>query len=482
LSLKCLKRDNNSKKNLTLFMSKSSSKANKYSRRKRSFASAQPAQCLLPAEQPDLFGDPGNHPRIIPRPEHCVSRKDIDREALKVLYCLKDNGYIAYLVGGSVRDLLLGRRPKDFDIGTNARPEDLKKLFRHSRIIGRRFRLVHVYFRGEKIIEVSTFRCRSDHDDRESADEGGDTHIFGSPQEDAFRRDLTINGLFYNIADFSIIDYVGGMADLKQGIIRFIGNDPEHRCLKDPVRMMRAVRHAARTGFTIETNTWESLLRHSDRIRLCAISRVRDEWLKDLRSGYSRPWAELMLKSGLFASVFSGYVSALESKDNSLVRKLLFGLLGHLDRMVNDVIEVSEALMLALFAYPRLCVTPEWKALKVERLKWPTHEVRSMLCEILYPSDFRRSVRDMAAQILASQWNISICLATGKWPKRVWNKATFRESVMFYDLVQEVLGQPVIGPDPHLRPGPKPLKKSRRRKRRSPPTRHLISESEEIHV
>ena len=189
-------------------MSKPSSKANKYSGRKRfhkkgPFASAQPAQCL-PAEQPSLFGDPGNHPRIISRPEHCVSRKDIDREALKVLYGLKDNGYIAYLVGGSVRDLLLGRRPKDFDIGTNARPEDLKKLFRHSRIIGRRFRLVHVYFRGGKIIEVSTFRCRSDHDDREAMGEGiGDTHIFGSPQEDAFRRDLTINGLFYNIADFS---------------------------------------------------------------------------------------------------------------------------------------------------------------------------------------------------------------------------------------------------------------------------------------
>jgi poly(A) polymerase len=468
-------------------MSKPSSKANIFSRRKRFHKkrptlSEHPAQ-RFPAEQPDLFGVSGHHPRIILRLEHCISRKDIDREALKVLYCLKDNGYIAYLVGGSVRDLLLGRRPKDFDIGTNARPEELRKLFRHSRIIGRRFKLVHVYFRGGKIIEVSTFRCRSEHDDREASSEGIEyANIFGSPREDAFRRDLTINGLFYNIADFSIIDYVGGMADLKQGVIRVIGDDPEHRCLKDPVRMMRVVRHAARTGFTIETNTWESLLRHSDKIRLCAISRVRDEWLKDLRSGYSRPWAELMLKSGLFASVFSGYVSALESEDKGLARKLLFGLLGHLDRMVNGGIEVSEALMLALFAYPRLCVTPEWKALKVDRLKWPTHEVRSMLCEVLSPYDFRRSVRDMAAQILASQWNIPTCLSRGKWPKRVWNKATFRESIMFYDLVQEVLEQPVIGPDPHLRPGPKPLKKSRRRRRRSPPTRRLISESEEILV
>jgi poly(A) polymerase len=468
-------------------MSTSSSKANKYRRgkkfyKKRPLASVQTAQ-RLPAEQLDLFGNPGRHPRIVPRPEHCISRKDIDREALKVLYCLKDNGYMAYLVGGSVRDLLLGRRPKDFDIGTNAKPGELKKLFRHSRIIGRRFRLVHVYFRGGKIIEVSTFRCRSEHYDRETVSERiGDANIFGSPKEDAFRRDLTINGLFYNIADFSIIDYIGGMADLKQGIIRVIGDDPEHRYLKDPVRMMRAVRHAARTGFKIETNTWESLLRHSDKIRLCAMSRVREEWLKDLRSGYSRPWAELMLKSGLFGSVFSGYVSALESEDKGLVLKLLFGLLGHLDRMVNDGVEVSEAFMLALFAYPWLCVAPEWRALKVERLKWPTHEVRSLLGEVLSPYEFRRSARDITVQILSSQWNISTCLSGGKWPKRVWNKATFRESIMLYDLVQEVLGQPVIGPDPHLRPGPKPLKKSSRRKRRPQRIRRLTSESEEIHV
>ncbi|OPL13002.1 MAG: hypothetical protein AVO38_03375 [delta proteobacterium ML8_D] len=456
-------------------MSKSLSKAKKYSRRNRSFSAAPPAQ-FLSAKQLSLFGDSGNHPRIISRPEHCISRKDIDREALKVLYRLKDNGYIAYLVGGSVRDLLLGRRPKDFDVGTNARPEDLKRLFRHSRIIGRRFRLVHVYSPSGKIIEVSTFRCRSDHDNGEYASEGvSHIHGFGSPQEDAFRRDLTINGLFYNIADFSIIDYVGGMADLEQGIVRFIGNDPEHKCLKDPVRMMRAVRHAARTGFTIENNTWQSMLRHSDRIRLCAISRVRDEWLKDLHSGYSRPWAELMLRCGLFTSVFSGYASAFESKDDWLVRKLLFGLLGHLDHMVNDCIEISEAFMLALLAYPGLCVTPAWKALKVDRLKWPTQEVKSLLGMIFTPHDFRRCARDAAAQILASQWNISICLAKGNWPKRVWNKATFRESITFYDLVQEVLGQPIVGPDPHLRLGSKPLKKSGRRNRRPYITSRSIS-------
>jgi len=167
------------------------------------------SETSLSVEEPFLFEDLGFRPRIIPRAEHCISRKDIDREALKVLYRLKDSGYIAYLVGGGVRDLLLGRRPKDFDVGTNARPEEVRRLFHRSRIIGRRFRLVHVYFRGGKIIEVSTFRRQSTCDDSEAMRQGiENAHIFGLPQEDAFRRDLTINGLFYNIADFSIIDYV----------------------------------------------------------------------------------------------------------------------------------------------------------------------------------------------------------------------------------------------------------------------------------
>jgi len=407
----------------------------------------------LPAEQSFLFEDLGYQPMVIPRPNHCISRKNIDREALKVLYRLKDNGYTAYLVGGGVRDLLLDRRPKDFDVGTNARPEEVRKLFHHSRIIGRRFRLVHVYFRGAKIIEVSTFRRQSACNEQEALRQGiENTHIFGFPHEDAFRRDLTVNGLFYNIADFSIIDYVGGMIDLRRGIIRAIGNDPGRRFLRDPVRMMRAVRHAARTGFIIEPNTWEAILRHSDKIRLCAIPRVRDEWLKDIRSGYSRPWVELMLESGLFTSVFSGSAPIFKGSKGELVRKLLFGLLARLDRMIKDNIKVSDAFILALLLYPWFYTMPEWQKLKSKRLRWPTQKVRSMVNLALYPYDFKKSVKDTTAQILSSQWPILICLSRGNWPKRVWNKSTFQEAIMLYDLVQEVLGLPVIGPNPHLLP------------------------------
>ncbi len=220
-------------------------------------------------KQGELFGELSKGPLIIPRSAHPISRKNLPREVLKVLYRLKDAGYLAYLVGGSVRDMLLGLKPKDFDVGTDARPEEIRKLFRWSRIIGRRFRLVHVYFRGGKFIEVVTFRGP------EVAEEDG-LEVFGTPAEDAFRRDLTINALFYNIADYSIIDYVGGMEDLKKGIIRAIG-PPDVRFRRDPVRMMRAIRHAARTGFRIEENTWEAICRHREKLMLCSPMRIRDE-------------------------------------------------------------------------------------------------------------------------------------------------------------------------------------------------------------
>jgi len=227
-------------------------------------------------------------PRIIPRPEHTLSRKDVSLETLKVLYRLHHSGYKAFLVGGSVRDLLLGKRPKDFDLATDARPGEIRKLFRNSRIIGRRFRLVQVFFRGGKIIEVSTFRCRSEFDD--SPEETlARNNTFGTPAEDAQRRDLTINGLFYNIADFSVVDYVGGLEDLKNGYIRVIG-DPKVRFVRDPVRMIRVLRHAARLGFTIDPVAWEEIVAKKNLIRVCPPARLRDELLKDLHSGAARPF------------------------------------------------------------------------------------------------------------------------------------------------------------------------------------------------
>src|SRR5881628_2603558 len=210
-------------------------------------------------------------PRIVPRAEHPISRRDIDPDALKVLYRLRQFDYIAYLVGGSVRDLILGRHPKDFDIGTSAHPYQVKKLFRNCWIIGRRFRLAHVRF-GQKVIEVATFR-RQVEPGEEVVQDGvpaPDPHspqgahlihhdnTFGTPEEDAFRRDFTINALFYDIGTFSVIDYVDGLADLRNGVVRSIG-DPDVRLREDPVRMIRARALASRLEFTIEPGLLEAI-------------------------------------------------------------------------------------------------------------------------------------------------------------------------------------------------------------------------------
>ena len=241
-------------------------------------------------------------PKIIPRPEHPISRADIDVEVLKVLYRLHHNGYRAYLVGGSVRDLWLGKKPKDFDIATDAHPQDIRRLFRNSRIIGRRFRLVQVFFKGGKVVEVSTFRSRSEFEGE--GDILAPNNTFGTPAEDAQRRDLTVNGLFYDISNFSLLDYVGGMDDLENKIIRVIG-PPEVRFRRDPVRMLRVLRHAARTGFTIDAAAWAGILSHRHLIRMCNPSRLREELLKDFKSGYCEKFIGLMLESGLLAATFA---------------------------------------------------------------------------------------------------------------------------------------------------------------------------------
>ncbi len=248
-------------------------------------------------------------PVIVPRDQHAISRKQIDPDALKVLYRLHQSGYVAYLVGGSVRDLLLGRRPKDFDIGTSAHPYQVKRLFKNCWIIGRRFRLAHVRF-GTKAIEVATFRRQLTAQELEAADEpapgvplgrvpdssaDGDQHpdrllhrdnTFGTPEEDAFRRDFTINALFYDIGTFSIIDYTGGLQDLRDGVVRSIG-DPVERFQEDPVRMLRAVAMAARLGFSIDEPIDAAIAAHRSDIARSAPARLMEELYKLLRSGSS---------------------------------------------------------------------------------------------------------------------------------------------------------------------------------------------------
>ena len=238
-------------------------------------------------------------PTIVPRAEHTISRRDIDPDALKVLYRLHEHHYIAYLVGGSVRDLLLKRRPKDFDIGTSAHPHQVKKLFRNCWIIGRRFRLAHVKF-GPKVIEVATFR-RQVEPGEEVVQDGvpapdpttvqGEHLIhhdntFGTPEQDAFRRDFTINALFYDIATFSVIDYVNGLDDLHTGVVRSIG-DPGVRLREDPVRMLRAIALGARLDFAIEPTLLESIRTHRRELAKSSPARLLEEYYKILRSGAS---------------------------------------------------------------------------------------------------------------------------------------------------------------------------------------------------
>ena len=241
-------------------------------------------------------------PTIYTRDQHSLSRNFLDADALKIMYRLVRAGFKAYLVGGGVRDVLLGKVPKDFDIATDATPRQVKTLFRNSRIIGRRFKLVHIFFANQKYVEVATFRDGTPSGE-EAPEDDVDSHVnhdnfFGTAQTDALRRDLTINALFYDVSDYSIIDYVGGIKDLRDKIIRVIG-DPYERFVEDPVRMVRVVRHAARTGFEIEKKCLGVLNEHRELIKNASQVRVYEELKKDLISGYILDSLRLLNKTGL---------------------------------------------------------------------------------------------------------------------------------------------------------------------------------------
>ncbi len=246
-------------------------------------------------------------PVIVPREEHCISRADISESALKVLYRLHKEGYQAYLVGGGVRDLLLGRTPKDFDVATDATPEEVRRIFRNCRLIGRRFRLAHVHF-GREIIEVATFRApHSAGGAGEGVTEDGQIlrdNVYGTLEEDAFRRDFTVNALYYNIADFSVVDYTGGLADLQAGVLRFIG-DARTRILEDPVRMLRAARFAAKLGFSLAPGLRELILELGDRLDNVPPARLFDEVLKLFHTGHALHSYEVLQDLDLFGYLFA---------------------------------------------------------------------------------------------------------------------------------------------------------------------------------
>ncbi len=277
-------------------------------------------------------------PRIIARPEHNVSRANISKNALKVLYRLNKAGYQAFLVGGCVRDALLELNPKDFDVATDAHPDEVKALFGNCRLIGRRFRLAHVRF-GREIIEVATFRATSE-SPGDDADAVLDTegrilrdNVYGSIDSDVWRRDFTCNALYYDISDYSIWDYAGGVDDIRKKRIVFIG-DPVTRLREDPVRMLRAVRFAAKLGFTIDNAVSKAMHEHAGLISNVPPARLFDEFTKMFQGGHAQRTFELLWEYRLFDQLFpeTSEVLAEDEKFGEFVRLALLST----DRRVSE--------------------------------------------------------------------------------------------------------------------------------------------------
>jgi len=287
-------------------------------------------------------------PVVIPRSEHNISRANISEAALKVLYRLKKADYEAYLVGGGVRDLLLGREPKDFDVATEATPDEVRELFRNCRLVGRRFRLAHVRF-GNEIVEVATFRGHSEEGEGERVLEDGmllRDNVYGSLEDDAWRRDFTVNALYYNVKDFSVIDYTGGLTDLRQANLRLIG-DPEQRFREDPVRLLRAVRFAAKLGFRLDAAIEQCLFELGELLANVPPARLFDEMLKLFHGGYALQTYELLRHYGLFGHLFPQTEASLAQEEDGFPRTLLPHALANTDRRLSEDKPVTPAFLIA---------------------------------------------------------------------------------------------------------------------------------------
>ncbi|MDH3316265.1 MAG: polynucleotide adenylyltransferase PcnB [Gammaproteobacteria bacterium] len=295
-------------------------------------------------------------PQIIPRSAHNISRSNISSGALKVLYTLNKAGYEAFLVGGGVRDLLLGTTPKDFDVATNAHPEEIRKLFRNCRLIGRRFRLAHVRF-GRDVVEVATFRgATSDADDEDHLKVNGRIvrdNVYGTLEEDAVRRDFSINCLYYNIADFSVVDFTGGMADLQSRILRLIG-DPETRYREDPVRTLRALRFAAKLGFRIDPASEVPLARAAEDLAEISPARLFEEILKLFMEGSALKTFQLLRQYGVFELLFPETNACLNDEEADVARRMVERALENTDARIQEGKPVTPAFLFAALLWEPL--------------------------------------------------------------------------------------------------------------------------------
>lgn len=359
------------------------------------------------AAQPEMSSEQRSYPPealVVERSEHSVSRKEVPDNVLKVLYRLHRSGYRAYLCGGSVRDLMMKRKPKDFDVVTDAHPNDVRRLFRNSRVIGRRFRLVHVMFQ-DAIVEVATFRKEPERIVDEHAELlVTDDNTFGSPLEDARRRDFTINGLFYDIATFCVVDYVGGLRDLDERLIRVIG-DPDVRFREDPVRMMRAVEFASRLDFEIEEQTYDAIIEHRSEILKASPARVSEELLELLRRGWSLDAIELLVDTRLFEPLMPELFRLISEQKVDYFWKML----AVLDRTVMHGKKISDAVLWSVMLLPIVIDAVEHEEVsRGTRLR--VGEALSFVREVVQPICQRftlsAGVRHQVEQALETLWRL----------------------------------------------------------------------------
>ncbi|HEY7215648.1 MAG TPA: polynucleotide adenylyltransferase PcnB [Thermoanaerobaculia bacterium] len=425
---------------------------------------------------------PEGAPRVLERSEHPISRKSIDKNALKVLYRLHNAGYKAYLVGGSVRDLMMGRTPKDFDVGTNARPNEVRRLFSNSRIIGRRFRLVHVFFHDGGVIEVSTFR--RDPDPEEQRGEPGELLItsdntYGTPRQDAFRRDFTINALFYSIGDFTVRDHVGGIEDLERKLVRAIG-DPDVRFQEDPVRMLRACEFAGRLGFGIEARTQESIHRHSKELDKASPARVTEEIVQLLRCGRAGAAMQWMLELGLLEVLLPEAYAMLTAGTRGLGD---FGqILPVIDRMVAAERPLSDNTLLAALLLPKVML----RRMDIEAMDgrpMTRAALEAMIQEEVAPFFARLTLSNLRAQQVLHALVGFQRLCEPRWSPhervRFARKPYFDDALLLFEILVQATGEghealaewqaaarrrpPLKAPESAARPRPR-----RRRRRRGP--------------
>lgn len=389
------------------------------------------------------------------RDQHPISRKNISDNALKVLYRLHNSGFEAYLVGGCVRDLLLGIQPKDFDVTTNATPEQVKKLFRNCRLIGRRFRLAHIVF-GRDIIEVATFRGHHKEDNDEATsharkqpiaktDEKGflvRDNVYGSIEEDAERRDFTVNAMYYNIADFCIYDFAGGKKDLDAGILRLIG-DPEQRYREDPVRMLRAIRFATKLNMQMDKQVQEPINEMASLLRNIPPARLFDEFLKMFMSGKASANFEMMVQHNLFQQMFPVLKTYLKDEQSPAIA-LIQRALSDTDKRVNNEQRVTPAYLLAVMLwYPmearRSQLEVESGLPPMDALNIASADVIDRQCQtVALPKRFSLPVRDI--------WQLQLRLQSTRGGKamKVLEHKKFRAAYDFLMLRAEIEGSDAL--------------------------------------